>query len=394
MLLNPVFLYCCLWLSVMILYSFRLSNILLPWTQTSLLFLFFSMLAFLSGWIFYLLITKRLVVSPKLKIEIYRSWLFSQDVSNKIRNLTFVFITGYLIEVLYVGNLPILSLFGIGQNIIYTEFGFAGIHGLFNACLFVVCNILFFRQILRPSKRRNTLLIIFSLIPLLFVSRQFLSSLFIQYAFIYFLAFPDKPLKLLQYIKKYTKYLLAIITAVLIFGYIGDIRFSREGILYLSQPTFEYPDYLPSGLIWVYIYISSPINNLIANCDIVEPSYLPMQLIGGIIPSFARELFYSITGYIPTAWYLPDQVFNVSSIHRKFIMDFGLFITPILYFLISYITTKIMDISRFIPKYGLVLVVILHGIFLSFFADLLFHLVFISQILIYIFYLPKLKFSH
>jgi len=368
----------------------------MPWTQTALLFLSFTILAFLSGWIFYIFIAKRLIISPKLKIEIYKSWLFSQDISKKIKNLTFVFITGYLIEVLDAGNLPILSLYGVGKNILYTEFGFPGIHGLFNSCLFVVCNILFFRQILLPSKRRITFLIIFSLIPLIFVSRQFLLSLFIQYVFIYFLALSGrrKPLKLFQNIKRYTRYLLTIIIAILIFGYIGDTRFSREGILSLAQPTFEYPDYLPSGLIWVYIYIASPINNLIANCDIVEPSYLPMELIGNLIPSFARKLFYSITGYIRTDWYLPLELFNVSSIHQKFIMDFGLFITPILYFLISYITTAIMDISRFNPKYGLVLVVILHAIVLSFFADLLFNLVFISQILIYIFYLPKLKFSH
>ena len=388
MLLNPIFLYCSLWIIFIILYSLQLSHILIPWTQTALIFLFSTILMFLLGWFFYIIRKKRLIIKPRLNIELYKNWLFSNDVSLKLRTLTFILTLGYLIEILYAGNVPLLYLIGIGKQIYYTEFGIPGVHGLLNACFLVVCNILFFRQILQPNKKRAVFLKCTVFVPIFFVSRQFLLSLLVQYVFINLLVFPIK-------LTDIFKNVLFFVLTILVFGYIGDLRSSRELILNLMQPTFEYPDYLPSGFIWAYSYLTTPINNLIANCDIISPSYLPIQLFGSLFPSFIKDTFYSYIDYQIPEWNLVVDAFNVSSMHQKFITDFGLFFTPVFYCFISYIFTAIMDSASLKPQYGLTLVVILHGIAFSVFNDLIFNLPFISQMLIYIFYFKKtrIKFS-
>lgn len=380
MLLNPAILYSFLWIMLIILYNFQLSEMLLPFDFHTLFFLFSSILAFLSGWFFSCYRNGKLYIRPRLDISIYQNWVFSKRVSLRLKIFSIIFVSGFLISIVIAGNLPILSLLGIGKQVRYTEFGIPGITGLFNALYLIVCNVVLLRLILCFNRVELIKFIILCTWPFLAVNRQLFISLAIQSFFIYALV---KNLNLFKYFRSW-KLILVIFGIIYLFGYIGDLRFSRQGILYLVSPTFDYPDYLPSGFIWIYSYLVSPINNLIANLSLINPIYLPMGIVGGLVPSFAREYFYSAVGYIPPNWNLVVDVFNVSSMHQKFLMDFGIYISLVLYFLISYFFSILLKSCRKNPRYGLALVVGLHGLALSFFTDLLFHLVFFSQLLIYL----------
>ena len=66
------------------------------------------------------------------------------------------------------------------------------------------------------------------------------------------------------------------------------MRSNRNAFISLAQPKFTYPDYLPSGFLWVYIYLVSPLNNVINNLD-YSPTYLPVNTVLPLFPSFIRS---------------------------------------------------------------------------------------------------------
>jgi oligosaccharide repeat unit polymerase len=99
------------------------------------------------------------------------------------------------------------------------------------------------------------------------------------------------------------------------------------------------------------------------------------------IPSFAREALMSELG-ATKQWDLVTDSFNVSSLLQSFLTDFGVSGTIVFTLLCGIVFTRIMRSAVANPSAFFALIVILHGIALSFFANLLFHLVFIFEILI------------
>jgi oligosaccharide repeat unit polymerase len=165
---------------------------------------------------------------------------------------------------------------------------------------------------------------------------------------------------------------------MLAFGYLGDVRSGRDRIIELASPTFEYPDWLPSAFIWIYIYFSSPLNNVNYNIDI-SPNYLPLETAGSFIPSFARDDFLAALGGT-TQWALVNQSFNVSSLLQGFVMDFGVGGAIVFTLICGVLFSSIRRRSATSPSAFYATIVLLHGIALSFFTNLLFHLVFMFEI--------------
>ena len=382
--LNPALLYAGLWSFLLFLYNLRLSNLLLPLSKEAFLFISTSICMFLFGYIFYSIIRNRLILSPKLDYNVYREWIFSTQTTKMLSILTKILIAGLAAELMYFQNLPLISLLGIGNTIEYTEFGFPGIHGIFNAILLVVITIIFVRQLLKPTTINLIWIILAFAWPVLLVTRQFFITIAVQFIFLYIF------IKGISY-KRFFKIMISLICLIFIFGYVGDMRTGRYGFIALASPTIDYPDYLPSGLLWLYIYMVSPLNNVVYNMDIA-PYYAPIGIISGLIPSFARAYLMELFGVSAPAWDLVNETLNVSSMHAKFLMDFGPVFSNIIYLFISFFSYFIVKRSSFDPRYGFSLIVILHAIVLSFFTDFMFHLVFVTQIIFYIilFNRPKL----
>jgi oligosaccharide repeat unit polymerase len=166
----------------------------------------------------------------------------------------------------------------------------------------------------------------------------------------------------------------------LIFGWSGDIRTGRDHIISQAAPSFSYPDWLPSAFIWIYIYFTSPLGNLNYNIEISQ-NILPFEIIGAILPSFIRDDFVSIFG-ASTEWGLVSDSFNVSTLLKPFLMDFGLVGTLFVTFFLGIIFSRILRKSETSLAAYFCLIIILHGIFFSFFANLLIHLVFIFQMFV------------
>jgi oligosaccharide repeat unit polymerase len=362
------------WTTVLILYYFELSAQLLPFDIEVALYILLTIL-FLQAGSTINIIREISIKNIYDKNEIDNKKIIS--IEKKIKYISFIMIIGYSYEIFYFKNLPLLSSFGIGEQIRYTEFGFKGLHGLFNALYLTVSNILFYVYIQKKYfiKSKDFIIIILLILwPILLEGRQLFVSLILQNCLIYMIVKGVSKNSLL-------KLFITLSLLILFFGYIGDIRSGREGILRVALPTFDYPEFLPSALLWVYIYVCSPFSNLTNNYYDIQPNYLPINILSSLFPSNISEDVKIFLGGDSYQWKLVHEVLNVSSIHQKLLIDFGAYISIGLFFLIG-MYIKYLWIKRNKDlKYLLNLIIICHGLTLSIFGDFIFNLVFIFQII-------------
>lgn len=372
-LLNPALLFALTWIVVLALYSLKLSQLIEPIRGLTILLIVGSSATFIMGWLLESMVNYRPLSTARIDVGHLAEVLGSPRTRRRARIALWIFLVGLSFELAYFGGAPILGLVGIGSEILYTEFGISGFHGLMNALFYSVCCYHFARILLCSDPRRiKWLMLVSALYPVFVMSRQVLISLLLQYLLIYLAV--RRPSG-----RQYMRVLAVSIGVFLLFGYLGDLRSGREHIIQLAAPTFDYPDWLPSAFIWFYIYVCTPLNNVNANIDIA-PNYLPLETAGSFIPSFARESFLEAVG-ASRQWNLVTESFNVSSLLQSMVTDFGVYGSLGFTLMCGFAFSVILRRSRHSPAAFFSLVVLLHGIALSFFANLLFHLVFLFQML-------------
>jgi oligosaccharide repeat unit polymerase len=236
---------------------------------------------------------------------------------------------------------------------------------------FAGCSITFARILLGSSKRKLLLGLISCGYPVLVMSRQVLMSLLLQYALIYFSLRAPSP-------RIFVRAGVIFVAAFMVFGYLGDLRTGRDNIISVGQPAFDYPDWLPSAFLWVYIYVCTPLNNVNNNID-VAPSHFPLETAGSLVPSFARDAFLDALGG-RRQWDLVTDALNANSLLQSLLVDFGVIGAIVFTLLCGIGLSRLLRRSRNSAAAFFAMIVMLHGIALSFFANLLFQLVFISEI--------------
>lgn len=375
MIANPFFLFSCVWLAILFLYSLGLSQVLTPLHIETILLVGGSIIAFLIGWIFICALGRQIYIRPKVDLNFYVHFISGKKIVQRIKLAAFLWVLGSLFEMIYFGGVPLLSILGIGAELRYTEFGISGLHGLLNALYLILVLFFFTRWLLLQSKVSIFLLGCLLLWPILLMTRQLMLSAIVQIVLLYICFKPVRP-------AAYLWILLGGVISVILFGYIGDMRSGRESFLALVEPSFEYPDSWPSGFMWVYVYLVSPLNNINYNIMNVEPYYFPVNLVLGILPALVRDNVSSMFGVVDQIQ-LVNENLNVSSFYAKLLQDFGVFLTPIFLVIISIYANYLMANCYRKPSYLFALVVVLHGLVFSIFADLLFHLVFIFELLVF-----------
>ncbi|RYG90242.1 MAG: oligosaccharide repeat unit polymerase [Alphaproteobacteria bacterium] len=370
-LLNPAFLYAATWMFVLILYSLHFSDLLDPLETSTTILVVGSSASFILGWALESLGRRDgpAVLRPDVP---HLATVLSSPATGRRATLAGTFFSlGILLEIAIFGGAPILGTIGIGPEIRYTDFGIPGFHGMLNAVFYAACTLQFARILVGASDRKLMLILISLGYPLLGMSRQVLVSLLLQYILIYFSLRKSSP-------QVFLRAGLLFVVILLVFGYLGDLRSGREQFIAIAAPTFDYPDWLPSGFIWFYIYLCTPLNNVNFNID-MPPNYLPLETASTLIPSLAREAFLTSVGN-SQQWELVNESFNVSSLLQSLLTDFGVYGTIGFTLLCGYAFSRIMRRSVNSPAAFFAVIVLLHGIALSFFANLLFHLVFLFEI--------------
>jgi oligosaccharide repeat unit polymerase len=372
--LNPALIYASTWLSVLIIYWLGLSHLLESLETLTIILVVGTSFAFILGWILESSSKQWRLSRMKLNISAMSEIIGSARVGRRLKTIWISLGIGVFLEVAYFQGAPGLGLIGVGPDISYTDYGIPGLHGLLNSFFYTCCVVQFSRILLGISTRTSLLTFISIGYPVLGMSRQVLMSLLLQYLLIYFSIKKTTA-------KDFVRTGLLFVVALLIFGYLGDIRSGREHIISLAQPTFEYPEWLPSAFIWLYIYLCTPLNNVNYNINIA-PNYFPLETASSLIPSIAREHIMAFVGWGSQQWNLVTESFNVSSLLQSFLTDFGVSGTIFFTLLCGIVFSRFLRRSNNSPAAFFTVIVFMHGVALSFFANLLFHLVFIFEIFI------------
>jgi oligosaccharide repeat unit polymerase len=160
-----------------------------------------------------------------------------------------------LVEVVFSGGLPIVWLL-TGNSKVYMDYGLPAIHVFLWALLNVLATAKFGIYLLHGNRRRLFIPVFQIFWGLMIVSRGLIMGALLQGALLWLCLRGIKAKVLFRAVT-------AVILIVLMFGYIGDVRTGASSFRAVARPTSSYPDWLPSGVLWVYIYATSPLANLV-----------------------------------------------------------------------------------------------------------------------------------
>jgi oligosaccharide repeat unit polymerase len=307
---QPFFIFCMVWLIVILLFNLRLSNLLTGEISEAYKFFFIASGFFLMGYIWPFILYKKINFSSaifKPHNEKYEELLFKYF---------HFWIAISIIEIIYSGGIPIVWLF-TGSGKTYAEFGIPSIHGLMNALELVLGLISYYFYRLTKKKKFLLLTITFVVWNLCIITRQVIVVLLLEIFFIYYYLAKNKWRLSINLI-------ISFILFVVFFGIVGDLRTGADNFVQLAQPSDNWIDWLPSGFLWVYIYVTTPLNNLLYNftTPIINYQFLFPNTLSLLFPSVIRNILYpadstSITGDLVT------QAFNVSSAFVAPYQDMG-----------------------------------------------------------------------
>ena len=365
-LLNPAFVYVAVWSLVLGLYELGLSGLLAPLRVPTIVLVAGTSAAFLVGWTVESLPSYGRLAATKVDVKWLSDSIMTRRVARRLVILWILFALGNVLELAIFHGAPGLGLLGIGPRMAYTDYGIHGLHGFMNAIFFAAGAVAFARILLGAPGGKLALLFVSLAYPLMTMSREVLISGLLQYVFIYFSI--RKPSA-----RMFIGAGIFFAVTLLVFGYLGDLRTGRDNIIGQASPSFEYPDWLPSAFIWVYIYLCTPLNNVNYNIDVV-PHYFPIETIGTFIPSLVRDKFLSSFGG-PASWDLVTATFNVSSLLQYLLVDFGVPGSIVFTLFCGIGFARLSRVSSRSPAAFFVTIVVLHGIALSFFTNMLFSLI-------------------
>lgn len=380
---NPILIFVCIWLFVLFIYSKRYSLVLTPLYNSTIIYILLTCLSFVLSYYVAILFFK-----GGRNLE---NSTFSQNINTQARLNKVLAIWGALtlLEITYFKGLPLLAILGLGGDSgAYTEWGIPSLHGFLNAMIILLSNYFFYFFIKTKNKKYIYYFLLCICWPLILITRQMLMSMIIQAAFIYILTKKVKTKSIL--ILLFVSFLV-----VYIFGVVGDLRSGGDAFIDLVQPSNEYPSWLPSGFLWVYVYMVSPLNNVNFNLLRYPDFNLDLTpLISPLFPSFIRGKIFTSSSQFN--FQLVNDNLNVSTMFPTYLSSFGYFGSLVFYFILGFIISlAYLKYNTKNANIGWVffLTIVFHNLIFSVFVDFFFNLIFIFQIILHFRLSYKLKFT-
>lgn len=313
-LINPIFLFSMPWLVASMLYLI----FPIPLISTSYDFLLVALIfiGFMVGYAFTSFFKKkRIDCSSKTPTSViyffFMLWLLATSA-----------------EIYYAGGLPLIWLYQNSDKT-YFDFGIPSLHGLLNSLSLTLICFLVVDMFQWSRWRLQNLVLIFVIITMyiLLISRQLIVSAFIEVFVIVIYLCSQK--KIFRY--KHVIYVVLLSLVVVIgFGIIGDARSSD---FYQTVGLNDVNPLIPSGFIWFYIYMVTPLNNLFYNVS--NHSYLLIEntsaFFYSILPTVVKAALFDMDGenrwvqdFLQTGL-LPNPNFNVSTALIQAYLDADLY---------------------------------------------------------------------
>lgn len=293
------------------LYSLRLSPLLLYGTEKLLFFLLVSLTPFVlvSGVVLLGIMTIRYAVrKDRTLVNILQSTLLSK----RVRFLFFVWAIATTLEIYVAGGIPIVWLL-TGSSSTYVDFGVPSVHGFLNSMITAISLVSFF--LFLDTGKKSYLLVpaLTMLWSVLVLTRQLLMVNIMQFLVLLVLV------RGLNY-KYVIQFAVVAMALISIFGAIGDIRTGAEKFIALTE-IWDYPDWLPTGFLWFYMYMVTPLNNLLYTMNI-HPNVSALSLINTLASLFPTAIRVDLVGETNASALVADA-FNVSSAFAGPYLDMG-----------------------------------------------------------------------
>lgn len=381
MLINPAFVFIFIWSLSLFLYTLHYSNVFLILSDKTINYILLSEASVFFAWLFFVFWTGRLHLNPSRNKNLIQ---FTSKSEEKIKFIFLFWVFFSIVELLYFRDLPIFTVFGFG-SISYLDYGIPTLHGLLNAIILSLSMYVLYTY-LRIEKRIFLFYYFLLLIvPVLSMSRGTLVSMLVESLFVV-LVFKGIRFKL------FLKLAGILVGVVFLFGWLGELRTEGLGdkVYEVFNISDNYPGWLPKSFIWVYMYLTSSLNNL-ENIIYSYPllNFEPYKALFGLLPSFVRNLLDQ-----PVQVDLVTSAFNVSSFMPNYLSAFGVYGSILFYFLASlvsmYIFYKYMETRSL--ALGFSLVIILHSVALSVFSDFFAVQVYFFQFFLQYFVFTRIKF--
>lgn len=301
----------------------------------------------------------------------------------KVQLILNVWIAISVFELLWFGNLPLLSFVGIGKYVAYTDYGFSGLHGFANA-IQLTLNLYYFERYLISNERKyllkTVLLWCFSIV---LVSRAMFIIQIAQVLFLYLYQCKVN-LKRIFYLQ------VVFMLIVFIIDILGAAK-TQDGydISGLAQMNEHYPSWLPDGFIWIYLYVVTPLNNVGNSLAYLTPTYWPQANLIDLLPNLLKNAFgLGSSSFVV----LVNENLNVSSYLESFLSDFGVFTFFVLFIIFFYFSMNWIR-SRNDRKRQLINAVFCSIALLSFFVNTFAMLILFFQLALinYVYRRPKCR---
>lgn len=231
-----------------------------------------------------------------------------------IKRCFVVWLVIYPIVVVYSGGLPIVWLV-LGDSRTYVDFGVPSLSGALNmlrAFMFAGCILLFLRQFRKPGLLLMPAVLLFSSFSE--ISRGNMVVLLLHGVAIIAIM---RPLKLRTMLRG----VLWVLFFIVAFGLLGDMRNEGSGVMGMVSEDSIFAS-VPSGFLWVYLYITTPINNVnYAVAQGIEPLYAPFFSVQSLLPTIIRGAVFEEQQYPIT---LAFESFNATTFYGPLLADFGM----------------------------------------------------------------------
>jgi oligosaccharide repeat unit polymerase len=297
---QPVLIFAATWLATILLYSLQLSNVLNQSVDQAYFFFFIATTFFTIGYFLFFIFRKHINTSLEI-IEAGDSYL-------EYRVLKYFYFWALIsvIEVIYSKGIPILWI-ATGNPKTYMDFGIPSIHGFMNALQLALSLISFYFYKITKRRKFIILFVIFIIWNICLITRQVIIVLLIEIFVLQLLMSKDKFSVIIRLI-------FFAFLGIIGFGIMGDLRSGGDAFLHIASPSDKWPLWLPSGFLWVYIYVTTPLNNLLYNFTfpVEHPNFSFSNTLSLLFPSVLRNMIFD-QSTDSSSGNLITQALNVSS---------------------------------------------------------------------------------
>jgi len=314
---NPMIVFPVVWLSVLALFNYRLMTHLTGLNTQTVTMVIANVLL---GILIYLVMKKRPRKSTEGQATIRSQLVFSR-LNRFVSVLILLWTLGAIFEIFIDRGVPLVWALQGDTGRDYRHFGIPSFNGLLNAILLFCTAALFL--LFSETRKMSTLFLLCMLLlwPVAVLSRGLFTLQFAQIIGIYMLRNNLR-------IGVIAKIAAAAAIFIVMFGVLGEIRNPARNdrtvnfFTELVREDAQNTDYYSIGVLWVYAYVTSPINNVNANVTELSPSYLPYYSVVNLFPSVIRREIYPDGDNPPLT--LVNTAFTTSTMYAGYIADFGL----------------------------------------------------------------------